>query len=111
MFQFFFSKLPQMFIKVNYSCGFFFKDNEQHICNGKFKLLYYNGDYKFHWYADILSVLCLKYITVTAPGQSFNVKVGNRGREQKKGKKKEGGKESKVDLGFRKTAPNGYKCV
>lgn len=48
MFQFLFSKLPQMFIKVNYSCGVFFKDNEQHICNGKFKLLYYNGDYKFH---------------------------------------------------------------
>lgn len=34
----------------------------------------------------------LKYVTVTAPGQSFNVEVGNRGREQKKGKKKEGGK-------------------
>lgn len=53
----------------------------------------------------------LKYITVTAPGQSFNVEVGNRGREQNKGKKKEGGKESKVDLGFRKTVPNGCKCV
>lgn len=31
----------------------------------------------------------LKYITVTAPGQSFNIEVGNRGREQNKGKKKE----------------------
>ncbi|KAI4569665.1 hypothetical protein MJT46_006959 [Ovis ammon polii x Ovis aries] len=35
-------------------------DNEQHICNGKFKLLYYTGDYKLHWSADILSFLCFE---------------------------------------------------
>lgn len=59
----------------------------------------------------IIYFYVLKYITVTAPGQSFNVEVGNRGREQNKGKKKEEGKESKVDLEFREAVPGGYKCV
>lgn len=53
----------------------------------------------------------MKYITVAAPGQSFNVEVGNRGTEQNKGKKKEEGKESKVDLEFREAVPDAYKCV
>lgn len=87
----------------------FFKDRKKHICNGKFKLLHYNGD-KFHRHADILSFLCLRYVTVTALRQSFNGDLGNKGRgknKEKKGKKRKQG-------GFRiqkKIVQDGYRGV
>lgn len=86
-----------------------FKDNEQHICNGKFKLLHYDGDCKLHWHT--FYNLCLRHVTITALGQSLNVEVGNRGRGQNKEKKKRGKKRKQGGFRIQKIVQDGYKYI